>query len=197
MSPGVVDKVLDAGYQHCCCTAICPPKVLVEYVSSALNLCFLATTGNKFRREYSPLGLSQLFPGGSFLETVRIKAFKRMFHSAHKPFEAGSAWALAPDIPTGPGVAATQKRQCPTYDAPGVSSDAEQCQETFAAYSLSRTVMRTSVPLHRISGTYIAWPITGNAWNTPGTSARKSYRISQTPSGSLSMNNATLRSRSS
>jgi hypothetical protein len=38
----------------------------------------------------------------------------------------------------------------------------------------SSTVTRTSEPLQRISGTYIAWPSTGSAWNLPGTSARKS-----------------------
>ncbi len=38
----------------------------------------------------------------------------------------------------------------------------------------SSTLTRTSAPLQRISGTYIAWPTTGSAWNCPGTSARRS-----------------------
>lgn len=39
---------------------------------------------------------------------------------------------------------------------------------------LSVTVKRASAPLHRTSGTYIAWPSVGSAWNRPGTSARRS-----------------------
>ena len=38
----------------------------------------------------------------------------------------------------------------------------------------SVTFTRNSAPLQRISGTYIAWPNTGSAWNSPGTSARRS-----------------------
>ncbi|SRR5258705_8954711 len=36
----------------------------------------------------------------------------------------------------------------------------------------STTLILTSVPFVRISGTYIAWPNTGSAWKAPGLSAR-------------------------
>ena len=64
-------------------------------------------------------------------------------------------------------------------------------------YSRSSTLILVSSPLALISGTYIAWPNSGRAWNWPGTSARIVYRISQTPWASRSMKRATLRSRSS
>ena len=45
----------------------------------------------------------------------------------------------------------------------------------------SATVTRSSAPLPRTSGAYIAWPTAGSAWNVPGASARSSYESSQMP----------------
>ena len=56
--------------------------------------------------------------------------------------------------------------------APERHSLSALCSGKAAKSYQSTTLILTSAPFVRISGTYIAWPNTGNAWKLPGASAR-------------------------